>query len=71
MAESRAARPQATSSTVSWNTDEAYKYIMQVCGHAEKIPELYDHTTGTEEMLRQLKVQYDGKHGMRCFGLLR
>lgn len=70
MAEPRSTRQQA-SSTVSWNTDEAYDYIVQVLGHAEKIPQRYDYTLGTEEMLKRLEVRYGAERGMRCVGLLR
>lgn len=71
MADPRPTRQQATSSTVSWNTDDAYEYIVQVLGHAEKIPQRYDYTLGTQEMLRRLRARYGPEHGMRCVGLLR
>lgn len=71
MAERRPTRQQATSCNVSWNTDEAYEYIVQVLGHSEKIPQRYDFTLGTEEMLKRLKVRYGAEHRMRCVGLLR
>lgn len=64
-------RHRPTSSTVSWNTDDAYEYIVQVLGHQEKIPQRYDYTLGTEEMLRRLRARYGPEHGMRCVGLLR
>lgn len=71
MTDLRTTRDRATSRIVSWNTDDAYEYIVQVLGHAEKIPQRYDYTLGTEEILRRLKARYGGEHGMRCVGLLR
>lgn len=71
MAEPRQKRQQATSSIVSWNTDDAYEYIVQVLAHTQKIPQRYDYTLGTEEMLKRLKARYGAEHGMRCVGLLR
>lgn len=71
MAEPLPTRDRPISRTVSWNTDEAYEYIVQVLGHVEKIPQRYDYTLGTEEMLRRLKARYGVEHGMRCVGLLR
>lgn len=71
MADPRSARHQATSSTVSWNTDDAYEYIVLVLGHQDKIPQRYDYTLGTEEMLRRLRARYGVEHGMKCVGLLR
>ena len=71
MPDLRSTRHWATSSIVSWNTDDAYEYIVQVLGHAEKIPQRYDYTLGTEEMLKRLKARYGAEHGMRCVGLLR
>ena len=71
MAKPRSTQIYATSITVSWNTDEAYEYIVQVVGHAEEIPRRYDYTLGTEEMLRRLRARYGEEHGMRCVGLLR
>ena len=62
---------QAAPTIVSWITDEAYEYIVQVLGHAEKIPQRYDYTLGTEEMLRRLRARYGAEHRMRCVGLLR
>ena len=71
MADPRLTRHRATSSTVSWNTDDAYEYIVLVLGHQDKIPQRYDYTLGTEEMLRRLRARYGPEHGMRCVGLLR
>ena len=71
MAEPRSTRHQAASSTISWNTDDAYEYIVLVLGHRDGIPQRYDYTLGTEEMLRRLRARYGAEHGMRCVGLLR
>lgn len=71
MADQQPARLQAAPSIVSWNTDDAYEFIVQVLGHKERIPQRYDYTLGTEEMLRRLKARYGTEHGIRCVGLLR
>ena len=71
MAEARPPQQRATSSIVSWNTDDAYEYIVKVLGEAEKIPRRYDYTLGTAEMLKRLTARYRVEHGMRCVGLLR
>ena len=71
MAEARPSQQRATSSIVSWNTDDAYEYIVKVLGEAEKIPQRYDYTLGTAEVLKRLTARYGAEHGMRCVGLLR
>ena len=70
MAEARPSQQRAPSSIVSWNTDDAYEYMVKVLGEVEKIPQ-YDYTLGTAEMLKRLTARYGAEHGMRCFGLLR
>ena len=70
MAEARLSQQRASSSIVSWNTDDAYEYIVKVLGEAEKIPQRYNYTLGIEEILKRLTARYGSEHGMRCVGLL-
>ena len=71
MAEAWPPQQRAPSSIVSWNTDDAYEYMVKVLGEAEKIPQLYDYTLGTAETLKRLTARYGVEHGMRCVRLLR
>ena len=70
MADGRLQQQRAPSSIVSWNTDDAYEYMVKVLGEAEKIPQ-YDYTLGTAEILKRLTARYGAEHGMRYVGLLR
>ena len=45
--------------------------MVKVLGEAEKIPQRYNDTLGTAEILKRLTARYGAQHGMRCVGFLR
>lgn len=46
------------TSTVRWDSEECYQYIVETLGKREQLPGRYDMEHGTEEMLARLEIRY-------------